>query len=448
MIKIKKGLNLPILGSPTQKISEKKQPQKVAIIGPDFNGMKPTMLVKQGELVKAGQPLFTDKKNAGVVFTSPVNGEVLEINRGARRAFESVVIKKTGDEHIEFNHFKDGSISDLSREEIVNLLVESGEWAALRTRPYSKSPRIDTTPHALFINGMDTNPLAADSQLWLGKYQEAFTKGVMILSRLTSGMTFVCLKNDHQLELDFPSTNIKVATFSGPHPAGNTGTHIHFLSPASANKTMWSIGYQDVIAIGKLFTHGKLFTKRLISMAGPGVNKPKIMEITRGSCLSELVEGETIKEPTRVISGSVLNGRVAKGSFQYLGRFHNQVSVIEESFEREFLGWQSPGFNKFSVSRVFISKLFRGKKFNFNTLANGSPRAIVPIGSYEKVMPLDIQPTYLLRALMAKDTDMAQKLGVLELDEEDIALCTFVDPSKHDFGPALRNVLETIEKEG
>lgn len=448
MIKIKKGLDLPITGSPKQEITQFKNVEHVAIIGDDFHGMKPTMLVKPEDTVKKGQALFSDKKNPGVVFTSPVSGVIEAVNRGDKRHFESIVIKQVGNEKVTFKNFNNKSASDLTREEVVALLVESGEWTGIRTRPFSKSPLIDSKPSALFINGMDTNPLAPASELWISKYKDDFVHGINILSKLTEGITYVCLKAGHNHKLDIPNVNVKVESFSGPHPAGNTGVHIHHLSPASANKTVWSIGYQDVIAVGKLFQTGELFSERLISVAGPEVLSPKVVETLRGASIDELIQGNVSTKEVRVISGSVFSGRKSRVNYNFLGKFHNQISIIEEYRTREFLGWQSPGFNKFSVTRVFLSKLFPGKKFNFTTSTNGSPRAIVPIGSFEKVMPFDMEPTYFLRSLMGGDLETVQKLGIFELDEEDIALCSFVDPGKNNFGPALRCALETIEKEG
>ena len=448
MIKIKKGLDLPIKGSPKQEILETKTTSHVAVIGADFNGMKPTMKVAVGDQVQKGQILFSDKKNEGVVFTSPVSGKVVEINRGEKRFFQSMTIERNGDEKVAFTNFNGKALDQLSRDEIVNLLVESGEWTAFQTRPFSKSPAVDSKPHALFINGMDSKPLAAWPELWISKHKQDFVDGVNLLSKLTEGNTFVCLKEGNQLKLDIPSADVKVETFSGPHPAGNSGTHIHFLSPASMDKTVWSINYQDVIAIAKLFKTGEIFTERMISIAGPEATSPKVITTHRGAKISDLVEGEKSSKDLRLISGSVLGGRKAEGPYDYLGRFHYQASIIEEDTEREFLGWQSPGFNKYSVTKAFLSAFIPGKKFNMTSSANGSLRAIVPIGSYEKVMPMDILSTHLLRALMSGDTDMAQKLGALELDEEDVALWTFVDPSKNEFGPVLRQTLETIEKEG
>jgi len=236
--------------------------------------------------------------------------------------------------------------------------------------------------------------------------------------------------------------------FAGPHPAGLPGTHIHFVDPVGSGKTVWYINYQDVIAVGKLFSTNRLSVERVIALAGPQVERPRLVRTRLGAQLSELTASQLKPGENRIISGSILSGRAAAGPFDFLGRYHLQVAVLAEGREREFLGWQKPGIDKFSVKNVFASKLFPGKLFNFTTSIEGSDRALVPISSYEKVMPLDVVPVFLLRSLITGDTDQAQLLGALELDEEDLGLCSFVCPGKHEFGPLLRKNLEQIELEG
>ncbi len=445
MIRIKRGLNLPITGSPKQSIETGASVSKVAIIGDDFVGMKPSMKVKVGDKVKIGQALFYDKKNEQVVYTSPADGEVLEINRGERRVFQSIVISVGGNDKVSFSNFKNKS--DVTREDVIKLLIESGEWTSLRTRPYSKVPDPDSMPHSIFINAADTNPLCADAGVVCKNHEDLFKNGVEVISKLTSGKTYVCSGANFPISLAGTSATHEV--FEGPHPAGNTGTHIHYLDPVSEKKTVWNISYQDVIAIGSLFKTGELFLERVISLAGPQVKNPRLVKTIRGACLCDLTKSELADGENRVISGSVFGGRKAgKGPFCYLGKFHNQVTVLLEGRNREFLGWQKPGLNKFSIKSVFLSKLIPSKKFAFTTNKNGSLRSIVPIGAFEKVMPMDIQPTFLLRSLMSYNTDKSKQLGCLELDEEDLALCTFVDPCKNNYGPVLRENLVKIEKEG
>lgn len=445
MIKISKGLDLPITGAPVQKIFSSPAIKTVAVTGQDYVGMKPTLLVHVGDKVKKGQALFEDKKTPGVIFTAPVAGTVKEINRGEKRAFISVVINVEGDEQISFENYKSKG-TNVSAEEAKCLLVESGLWTALRTRPFSKTPALDAKAAALFINVMDTNPLTASPELIVSQNLADFKAGVAVLSKLAPKTYVVTHRNSC---VDVKDLNVKHEVFAGPHPAGNVGTHIHFLEPVSLNKSVWHIGYQDVIAVGKLFTSGKLDSSRVVAIGGPAARNPRLVTTIKGASIAELTNGETLDNSNvRFVSGSVLGGRTAKGENAYLGPFHNQVSLLNEGNHREFMGWQSPGLNKFSVKPVFLSKLFPGKKFNLDTNTNGSLRSIVPIGSFEKVMPLDILPTQLLRYLMVRHTDYAASLGALELDEEDLALCTFVDPCKNEYGPVLRENLNIIEKEG
>ena len=444
---------MPIAGLPEQVIEDGPAVREVALIGPDYLGMKPTMLVQEGDRVRAGQALFEDKKNPGVFYTSPGAGVVKAINRGEKRVFQSVVVTLEGDERESFPKLGDGEFLQLTRDAVKSVLTRSGLWPAFRRRPFSKTPDTDEVPNAIFVQLIDTNPLAAYPDVVLEGKEDDFCQGLAALKTLTDGPVHVCTAPGMKVPGgpggSQPVNGVQVTEFDGPHPAGLPGTHIHFLSPASDRRAVWYIGYQDVIAIGHLVRTGQLMVERIISLAGPQVTKPRLLRTRLGANIDDLVAGQLADGENRVVSGSVLNGRIAAGPFAYLGRFHLQVSALKEGREREFLGWQKPGFNKFSIKPVFASALaMDGQRFAMTTTRNGSRRAIVPIGSYESVMPLDIEPTYLLRSLVIGDTDQAQALGALELDEEDLALCTFVDPGKYDFGPALRKVLTIIEREG
>ena len=443
---IKKGLDLPISGKPEQTIFDANPVNSVAVLGNEFVGMKPTMLVEEGQQVKLGQALFSDKKNPGVHFTSPGAGTVKAINRGAKRVLQSVIIELSGDDEVTFEKYDQAKLADLDRESVKKNLLDSGLWVAFRTRPYSKSPEPESIPSSIFVTAIDSNPLAAEPNIIISEYADDFDNGLTVLSQLTDGKIFVCASDG-----TLPSNSqeqVEAHTFSGPHPAGLASTHIHLLDPVSANKTVWQIGYQDVIAIGKLFTTGHLWVERIISLAGTLVNKPRLIRTRLGANTEDLVKDEVQDVQSRVISGSVLHGHTANNWAAYLGRFHNQISVIAEGYEREFFGWIKPGSKKFSALNVFVSKLLGNKQFDLTTSQNGSPRAMVPVGAFELVMPLDILPTQLLRALIVKDTDAAQALGCLELDEEDLSLCSFVCSGKFDYGPALRTNLTQIEKEG
>ncbi|PCJ11438.1 MAG: NADH:ubiquinone reductase (Na(+)-transporting) subunit A [Gammaproteobacteria bacterium] len=447
MIKLKRGLNVPISGEPEQRIESANTCRSVAILGDDYFGMKPTMAVSQGDKVKLGQTLFTDKKNPDVKFTAPAAGTVTEINRGHKRVFQSIVIEIEGGEEVTFNAYPRDKLSSLSVEEVKANLIDSGLWTSIRTRPFSKVPDPSTKPSALFITAMDSNPLAADAGLIISQRLEAFQDGVQVLSALSDGKTYVCKSPETDLSIS-RGKDVQVEDFAGPHPAGLAGTHIHFLDPVSESKTVWCVNYQDVIAIGDLFATGKLSVERVISIAGPQVEKPRLLKTRVGANLKEMVAGQLKVGENRVISGSVLSGRTSGGVVSYLGRYHSQVSVILEGRERQLIGYLRPGADKHSVMSVFLSKFLGSKKFPFTSTTNGSERAMVPVGAYESVMPLDILPTQLLRALLVKDTETAQMLGCLELEEEDLALCTYACPGKYEYGPILRDNLTCIEKEG
>jgi len=454
-IRIKKGLDLPISGSPKQEISEGKQVSTVAVLGPDYVGLKPTMSVQVGDVVKEGQLLFTDKKTPGVQYTSPGSGKVAAVNRGEKRAFLSVVIEidgesdgsSDGNNAEQFKRWDVKQLDGLTPEQVKENLVMSGLWTALRARPFSKVPPPESMPHSIFVTAMDSNPLSARADLIIAERVDDFTNGLKVLVQLSPRGVFLCKAPQTQIpgsELPGVETN----EFVGPHPAGLPGTHIHFLDPAGRNKSVWYINYQDVMAIGSLFASGRLDQRRVVSLAGPAVSEPRLIRTRIGANLAELVDGELSKGKNRLVSGSLLSGHTAYGPLAFLGRYSLQISALPEGGRRELFGWYMPWFDKFSIKNVVASKLLPGKKFPMNTSAYGNKRAIVPIGSYERVMPLDILPTFLLKALATDDVEQAEALGCLELDEEDLALCTFVCPGKGDYGPMLRRNLTTIEKEG
>lgn len=442
MIRIRRGLDVPITGQPSQVISVAPEVRSVALLGADYPGLQPTMKVAEGDRVVQGQVLFTDKKNAAVAFAAPATGRVRAIHRGEKRVFQSLVIdvEAGSEEALAFTAHPDLKI--LTREQVQEQLLASGLWTALRTRPYSRVPVPGTQPSSLFINAMDSNPLAVDPAVVIRERQQDFNDGLTVLTRLVPKV-FVC----KAAGASFETGSLPAHEFSGPHPAGLVGTHIHFLDPVSASKTVWHLDYQDVIAVGVLFREGRLDVSRVIALAGPQVNKPRLLRTRLGASLEALVAGELASGENRPVSGSILSGRTASGVEGFLGRYHLQVAVLAEGREREFVHYLRPGFDRYSVLGIYAGKWFR-KLFPFTTSSNGSPRAMVPVGTYEAVMPLDILPTQLLRYILVGDTDTAQALGVLELDEEDLGLCTYVCPGKYEYGPILRDVLTRIQVEG
>jgi Na+-transporting NADH:ubiquinone oxidoreductase subunit A len=444
--KIKKGLDLPISGAPVQQISDGPAVSKVAVLGEEYVGMRPTMHIQVGDVVKKGQVLFVDKKNPGVKFTAPAAGTISAVNRGAKRVLQSVVIDVQGDDKETFATFAADKLAGLARENVQTQLVDSGLWTALRTRPFSKVPAVGSTPSSIFVNAMDTNPLAADPAVVIAARSDDFINGLNVLSTLTDGKVF--LSKAPGANIDTGNAKVDTHEFAGPHPAGLVGTHIHLLDPVGPSKTVWHINYQDVMAIGALFTTGELDTARVVSVAGPAAKQPRLVKTLVGASLEELTANELNTDSVRSISGSVLHGTKAEGPHAFLGRYHLQVSLIKEDREKKFFGWITPGSDKHSVTRAYLGHLNPKRLFDMTSTTNGSDRSMVPIGNYERIMPLDIIPTLLLRDIISGDTDGAQALGALELDEEDLALCTYVCPGKYNYGPILRDCLTKIELEG
>ncbi len=446
-ITITKGLELPIWGDPEQRVHDARPVTRVAITGPDYVGMKPTMAVGVGDSVKTGQLVFTDKKTHGVRFTSPGCGTVVEINRGAKRAFQSLVIELAGEEEETFDSYSAAELESLDADRITANLIESGLWTAIRTRPFNKVPAADTRPRSIFITAIDTNPLAVDPAVVLADREDDFIAGLKVLSHLAQHKTYLCIAADSPIPgVDLPG--IAAVEFAGPHPAGLAGTHMHFLDPVGPGRVSWSIGYQDVAAIGHLFWTGRLDTRRIVSLAGPAVKEPRAIRTRLGASVDELVDGELSPGETRVISGSVLCGSKAEGALAYLGRYDNQVVALKEGNQRYFFGWVMPGFRTFSVKKVFVGACLPDATFAMDTNTHGRKRPVFPTGAYERVMPLDIEPTFLLRALAIHDVEQSEALGALELAEEDLALCTYVCPGKQNYGRMLRETLTIIEKEG
>jgi Na+-transporting NADH:ubiquinone oxidoreductase subunit A len=446
MISIKRGLDLPLSGAPRQAIEDGPRIHSVAVLGMDCPGIKPALLVREGDRVRRGQALFADKADPALRCTAPAPGVVTAINRGHKRVLQSVVINVAGEEGDEtFAAHPAAALARLDRNAVQEQLLASGQWTALRTRPFGKVPRPGTTPHSIFVTAMDSNPLAADPALLIREQQDGFRNGLTVLSRLTDGPVWVCRAASADLP-SFANGQVREESFAGVHPAGNAGTHIHFLDPVGPGKTVWAVGYQEVIAIGRLFTTGRLHSERVVALAGPQVENPCLLRTRVGAALDDLTAGRLHAGDNRVISGSVLNGHTARGALAWLGRLANQVTVLREGRERRLLGYLSPGLNRHSVFNIYLSKLFPGKRFALTTATNGGERAMVPLGQYEQVMPLDILPTQLLRALVVGDTEAAQALGALELVEEDLALCSYVCAGKYEYGPILRDNLTRIEQ--
>ena len=443
--KLKKGLDLPITGAPVQEVSDERKTNSAAVLAADYIGLKPRLLVGEGDTVGIGTPLFFHKDTPDVMIVSPVAGRVRAINRGARRVLISVVIDidDSAADPVDFS-----GVGDLGETSgLVERLCASGLWTSFRTRPYSKVPDPAARPAALFVTATDTEPLAADPAIIIAENGAAFEKGLEAIKALSEGKTYLCCETGAEIP-GLNMSGVEVAGFSGPHPAGLAGTHIHFLDAPSAEKTIWSIGYQDVIAIGKLLETGRYDPSRVIALSGPRCAKPRLIRTIAGASMEELAEGEiTGDEPVRLISGSVLSGRLGEGPSAYLGRYARQVTLIEEDHKQIPMGWILPMPSKYAFQPV-LGSAFSKKLYALTSNLNGGRRAMVPLGTFEELMPQDYLPTQLLRALLVMDTDQAQALGALELDEEDLGLVGFACPAKYEYGIALRDCLMKIEKEG
>ena len=449
-IRIRKGLDIPIAGAPEQVIYPGPRVRHVALCGVDYVGLRPRMLVSVGDAVGLGQPLFKDKRDPVVCYGSPGHGTVVAINRGARRVLESVVIRlgEGGAEDLRFDGLGKLQIEGLSRERVAERLLSSGLWATLRTRPFSRVPPSDSAPRSIFVTAIDTRPLAPDPSIIVSNDPEAFATGLQLLTKLTEGTVWLCTAPDWQIVL--PGIDrVYHASFSGPHPAGLPGTHMHFLDPVGPGRTAWQIGYQDVMAIGRLFSKGIIDTSRVISLSGSCVKNPRLITTRTGASLEELfTEDACGRVPCRIVSGSVLSGRSATGTLAYLGRYHKQVSVLHEGGAAYPFGWTGLFPRRFSAAPTFSRQTGFRRRYALSTTQNGRHSGMLPMRVFDRVMPLDILPSPLLRALLVKDTERAQALGCLELDEEDLSLCSFVCPAKKDYGVALRLNLDAIEKEG
>ena len=434
MIRISKGLDLPISGAPKASLSDEPVSSSVALLSNDFVGMKPTMFVKEGDEVKAGQKIFEDKKNPGVFFTSPAGGKVQSINRGDKRKFLSIEINISNNEDFEVFDFGDTS------DEIKRAIIDSGLWNAFRARPFNRTPSIDKTPDALFINCCDTNPLSMDPFEIIKHNQNDFDAGLKLINNFLECDVHISYQNDNFLK---SNEYINYHQFSGPHPAGLSSTHISKIYPMNPNRSIWTINFQDVISLGYLILNKKIRTNKIISLGGPSVYEPSLLKVRNCGNIDQIVAGK-IQDNSRVISGSVLHGHQSEGVMNYLGFYDSQISALPDEVNEIFMNWLMPGSSLHSKLNVFLSSFRKPKEFIFNTSISGGDRAIVPISSYEEVVPMDILVTQLLKALVVSDIEMAIDLGMLELIPEDLALCSYVCPSKYDYSSILMDNLNKL----
>ncbi len=444
-IQIRRGLDLPISGKPEQVVANAPPVSSVAICGRDFVGLRPKLWVDEGERVRLGDPLFSDRRDPQIRFTSPGCGVVSGIHYGPRRTLRSVIITLEGSDEATFPHYRHRDLSGLSQETVRESLLASGLWTVFRTRPFGRIPASSSSPRSIFVNATDSNPLAADPEVVIAESRSEFAAGLRVVGRLTEGRVYLCRASTSGIS-DFEIERLQTVIFDGPHPSGLPGTHIHFLDPVSSRRTVWYLHYQDVIRLGKLFTSGRYPTQVIVALGGPSLRRPRLLRTRIGSDLVELVTGELPQgERARIISGSVLSGRVATNAERFLGCRHLQVSVIPDGEEATSTGTQSAR-RRFSVHAW--SRFLGRRSYRMTTALQGAPSAMISTGSFERLMPLNILATPLLRALAVGDIDRAEALGCLELEEEDLALCTFVCPGKLEYGTLLRSMLNRLEREG
>lgn len=444
-IRITKGLNIKLSGEAAREIIDISIPDTVVVKPTDFIGVVPGLLVQQGEEVKAGTPLFYDKKNEKIKFCSPVSGEIAEIVRGDKRKI--LEIKILADKEIEYSSFDKISVANTNRDVIIERLLNSGVWPLIRQRPFGIIPDPDIKPKSIFISAFDSNPLAPDIDFIMQGNEVEFQAGVDTVSMLTDGKVHINVRADEPSTFFASLKNAEINYISGPHPSGNVGVQIHHIDPVNKGEVVWCIQPQDVVIIGRLLNHGKFDTTKVVALTGSGVFKPRYYKTVIGASVKNIIGDAVLKDgEQRIISGNVLTGTQISAD-GYLGFYDNQITVIEEGNKPEFLGWIKPGFKKYSMSRAFFSWLTPNKIHTLDTNLHGEERPFVVSGQYEKVLPMDIYPVHLLKSILVEDIELMEKLGIYEVVEEDFALCEFICTSKIESQSIIRRGLDLVRKE-
>ena len=444
-IRIKKGVSIKLTGSAERVYANIPASEYYVVKPSDFTGLTPKLAVKVGDKVQAGTTLFFDKENPSVIIASPVSGEVSEIRRGEKRKILSVVVK--ADAEITYKEFSKAEAKNLSREQIIEQMLAAGVWPFVRQRPFAVIANPADMPKAVFISAFDSAPLACDSDFVLHGMEKEFQAGLDIVTKLTEGTTHLNIDGNSNSSSVFTSAKgVQINNVSGPHPAGNVGVQIHHIDPINKGEVVWYMYPQDVIAIGRLFSEGKYDATRLVALAGSQVEKPRYYRSMQGAAIATMTGGNIKEGDNRFISGNVLTGThiAADGN---LGFYHNEVSVIPEGKEQDFLGWLLPSFSKFSLSRTFFSWINPKKEYAISANMNGEERAYVVTGQYEKVLPMDVYPQHLIKAIMIGDIELMENLGIYEVAEEDFALCEFACTSKMPVQEILREGLDLVRKE-
>lgn len=442
--KIKKGLDIKLIGKAEKTIVDLKA-KRFAIKPPDFIGCFPKMLAKEGDTLKAGTPIFFDKYRDNILFTSPVSGKLIEIKRGAKRKMLEVILESDGkNEAIDFGA---ADVAGLGKEAIIDKLLKSGIWPMIRQRPYSTIANPADEPKDIFISAFDSSPLAPDFDFIVKGQGKAFQAGLDVLAKLTTGKVHLNIDAKKTTsEIFLNAKNVQINGFSGPHPAGNVSVHVSRINPLNKGEVIWYAGPQEVISIGKLFIEGRVDASRVIALAGSEISKPQYYKTFIGARVTNMLSGNTKPGDCRIISGNVLTGEtIEKDGFVKF--YDSMVTVIPEGNYSEFFGWLLPGFNKFSFSGTFLSKLMPGREYRLDTNLHGGERAYVMTGKFEKVFPFDIYPLQLIKAIMVEDIDQMENMGIYEIDDEDFALCEVIDTSKTDIQNIVRKGLNLMRQE-
>ncbi len=445
-IMIKRGLDIKLVGEADKIISDLPLPETFAIKPTNFIGITPKLLVKQGDEVFAGTALFNDKNNEAIKFCSPVSGEIIEILRGEKRRI--LEVKILADKEIRYVSFNKTNPHDLSREDIIQTLLNSGVWPFIRQRPFGIIANPNETPKSIFISAFDSNPLAPDNDLIMQGEDSAFQTGLDALRKLTDGKVHLNMDADTTATKVFTNAKgVEINKISGPHPAGNVGVQIHLIDPVNKGEVVWCLNPQGVLIVGRLFMQGKFDASSMVALTGSQIKNPKYYKTIVGSAVKNIIADGQLKEgENRIISGNVLTGNQISGD-GYLDFYDYQITVIPEGREPEFMGWLAPGFKKFSMSRTFFSWLNPNKKHDLNTNLHGEERPFVVTGEYEKVFPMNIYPVHLLKSILIEDIELMENLGIYEVVEEDFALCEFVCTSKIESQEIIRRGLDIIRKE-
>ena len=444
-VKIRRGANIKLKGSADKVISDAPAEETYALKPSDFPNVVPKLLLKEGAEVKAGTALFYDKNDDRIRFTSPVSGEIAEIRRGEKRKIMEVVI--LADKEIRYEDFGTTDLASMDRQAVIKKLLDSGVWPFIRQRPYDVIADPSSQPKAIFISAFNTAPLGEDYDFIMHRQNEIFQAGIDVLTKLTDGKVHLNINGAIKADDTFLNVgNVQINKFYGPHPTGNVGVQIHHVDPINKGEVVWVVNPQDVAIVGKLFKEGKFDASRTIALCGSMVKAPKYFKTRMGASVKNLLSDQLNEGNARVISGNVLTGHKIEAN-GYLGFYDNEISVIPEGGNDQFMGWLAPGFDKFSLSKTFFSWLMPGREYDLNTNMNGEERAFVVTGEYEKVFPMDIYPVHLLKAILIEDIELMENLGIYEVAPEDFALAEYACTSKINAQEIVRNGLNLVKKE-